>query len=153
MHRLAPYESWESFRDEARRLWDIYYRVARPRKVVRVAVRYINRLDLPLPVLEMKDYLRTSPEVSPDLPQRLAGFFMQLIIPQEDIKATLPLRETTGEPPAPDVASVILDVDVFRTDDLPSDEDGVWGVVEDLGRRSRQVFEACITEKTRELFR
>lgn len=42
MSRLAPYERWESFRDEARRLWDVYRSVAKPIKVIRVAVRYIN---------------------------------------------------------------------------------------------------------------
>ena len=38
-HRLAPYEGWETFRHEARRLWDVYRQTVRP-KVARVAVRY-----------------------------------------------------------------------------------------------------------------
>jgi uncharacterized protein (TIGR04255 family) len=100
MHRLAPYAGWEPFRDEARRLWNTYRQTARPLRVARVALRYVNRLNLPLPVAELKDYLRTSPEVSPDLPQELAGFFMQLNIPLRDIKSTLLLRQMgPGVPP------------------------------------------------------
>src|SRR5262245_47703515 len=30
MHRLAPYEGWEPFRDEARRLWNVYRQRVRP---------------------------------------------------------------------------------------------------------------------------
>ena len=42
--RLEPYEDFERLRDEARRLWNIYRDVVRPRRVTRVAVRYINQI-------------------------------------------------------------------------------------------------------------
>lgn len=151
MHRLAPYEGWEPFRDEARRLWDLYRQTARPRKVARVAVRYINRLDLPVPLVEMKDYLRTCPEVSPDLPQGLEEFFMQLNIPQRDIKSTLLLRETVVPAPPSGVASVVLDIDLFRSDGIPPDDAGIWACLETLRARKNEIFEACITNRTREV--
>lgn len=121
-------------------------------KVIRLAVRYINRIDLPLPVHDLKDYLRTVPEVSPDLPQGLAGYFMQVAIPQEDIKSTVLLNETIVPPAKPDVVSVVLDIDIFRTEDLPSEEEPMWGLFEELRIRKNSVFEACITDRTRELF-
>jgi len=68
MSRLAPYENWDALRDEARRLWDIYRTVTSPIRVVRLAVRYVNRIDMPLPLKDFKDYLRTVPEISQDLP-------------------------------------------------------------------------------------
>src|SRR6266446_7839039 len=92
--RLAPYESWEPFRDEARRLWNLYRQLTKPQAVDRMALRYINRLDLPNPIPELKVFLRTGPEISPDLPQMMDGYFMQLNIPQEDIRARLVLTET-----------------------------------------------------------
>lgn len=72
--RLKPYETWELFRDEAKRLWDKYQSVTNPQQIQRLALRYINQLDIPLPIKDFKDYFRTFPEVSPDLPQGLAGF-------------------------------------------------------------------------------
>jgi uncharacterized protein (TIGR04255 family) len=151
VHRLAPYQGWESFRDEARRLWDIYAQTAHPSKVARVALRYINRLDLPLPVVELKDYLRTCPEVSPDLPRELEGFFLQLNIPQPDIKTSLLLRETVVPPAAPGVASVVLDIDLFRSHDIPPDDAGMWAFLESLRARKNKIFEACITDRTRQV--
>lgn len=152
MSRLAPYESWDPFRDEARRLWKVYRSVVQPVRVTRLAVRYINRLDLPFPVTNLKEYLRTVPEVSSDLPQELAGYFMQLRIPQKDIGSVLLVNQTIIEPAKPGVASVVLDIDVFRADDPPSRESDIWEFLEKLRICKNEVFEACVTDKARELF-
>lgn len=152
MNRLTPYESWEPFRTDARRLWNVYRSVIKPEKVVRIAVRYVNRLDIPLPMHDFRDYLRTAPEVSADLPQGLATYFMQLAIPQDDIKAVVMLNEALIEPAGPNVASVVLDIDLFRTEELPASDDALWGLFEELHVRKNEIFEACITDRARELF-
>lgn len=152
MSRLAPYESWNTFRDEARRLWDLYCSVAKPSRIVRLAVRYINRIDIPLPLNDFKNYLRTVPEVSSDLPQGLAGYLMQLAVPLEDIKSLTLINETIIEPANQNVVSVVLDIDIFRTADLPADEESTWAFFEELRFHKNKVFEACITDKARELF-
>jgi uncharacterized protein (TIGR04255 family) len=122
-----------------------------PLAVLRLAVRYINRLDIPAQKIEIKDYFRTMPEVSPDLPQLLVGFFMQLRIPHEDLSCEMLLNQAIVPPPRADTVSVVLDVDLFRTADVPSDEDAIWDYFEKLHVRKNAVFEACITERTREL--
>ena len=43
-NRLKPYDTWEVFRAEARRLWARYVEVAEPEAVSRIALRYINRI-------------------------------------------------------------------------------------------------------------
>jgi uncharacterized protein (TIGR04255 family) len=50
-NKLAPYRGWEEeFRDQARKLWSAYRAIAQPQGIVRLALRYINRLDLPIPI-------------------------------------------------------------------------------------------------------
>ena len=149
--RLRPYGNWPDLRDEARRLWDIYRGAVNPEKVTRVAVRYINQVDIPLRAIDYKDYFRTTPEVSPDLPQGLSGFFMQLQFPQADFGGMLILTQTAVTPPGPDTNSVILDLDVFKAEDMIWDEE-VWGLLETLRNRKNEFFEGCITDKARELF-
>jgi len=151
--RLSPYESWEPFRDEARRLWGLYRERLKPLAVQRLAVRYINRLDIPAERIDIKDYFRTMPEVSPDLPQALAGFFMQLRIPHEDLFSEMLVNQTIVPPSQPNMVSFILDIDLFRTADVPTDEEAVWRFFEQLHVRKNEVFEACITDRTRELIR
>ena len=154
--RLVPYQSWEPFRAEARRLWDLTRPFLKPEAVTRVAVRYINRLEFPLPLRDFKDYLLTVPEVSPRLPQGLLTYFMQLQIPQEDIQALLVLNQQllpTQPDSQPKTASVILDIDLFRAHELPQDEEGLWDLFEKLHEKKNEVFEGCITDRTRELIK
>ncbi len=148
--RLAPYDRWETFREEARRLWDIYRTAVKLTGIIRLAVRYINRLDLPAPT-ELGDYLRTYPEIAPDLPQLLGGYFMQVNLPLPDLPGTLLITQAISPPPAPELSSVILDIDIFRDTGLPQNEDEVWAFFELLRQRKNQVFHACITDRTKEL--
>jgi len=149
--RFTPYDGWETFRDEAKRLWSMYQSVTNPKGIVRLALRYINRLDLPSPLEDLKDYLRTVPEVSPDLPQGLSGYFMQLQIPQEDLSSQLILNQAIIPPSSPDVFSILLDIDLVRETDLPNDYAALWHILEQLHSRIDQVFESCITDRIREL--
>ncbi len=150
--RLKPYENWTALRDEAQRLWAVYKEGVRPIRVTRVAVRYINQIEMPLPITDFKDYLRTVPEISPELPQGLSGFLMQLQIPQAEQDTVLVLTEALGPPSKPDTASVILDIDLFRERaDYTSDEE-VWGLLEAFRDRKNEAFESCITDKARQLF-
>jgi uncharacterized protein (TIGR04255 family) len=151
--RLAPYETWEKCRDEARRLWTKYREQVTPLGVNRLAVRYINRFDLPGTQVEMKDYFRTTPEISPDLPQFMNGFFMRVAIPQDDLKSVLLINQTIVPPARPDVTSVVLDIDLFRETEVPGDEESMWEFFEKLRDRKNEVFEACITENARRLIR
>lgn len=152
LSRLAPYQSWELFCREAQRLWVEYRKEVRPVEITRLAVRTINRIDIPEGYVELRDYFRTSPEVSPDLPQSLAGFFMQLRIQLDDIAVELLINQTIVPPPRSGMISVILDLDLFRMKDVPQDEAEIWAFYEILHDRRNLIFESCITDKTRELF-
>src|SRR5438128_6949079 len=90
--RLEPYEDFPHLRDEARRLWHIYRELVRPKRISRVAVRYINQLNIPGTSIEPEDYLNTFPHLSDDLPTNLRDighFLMTLRIPQPDLKGLL----------------------------------------------------------------
>lgn len=150
--RLSPYESWDVFETEGRRLWTTYRELIRPTEITRVAVRYVNRIDIPLPIKDFKDYFRTIPEVSNDLPQGLSGFFMQLHVPMEDVGCMLLLNEALIPPAKEGVVSVALDIDLFRTQSIPQSEEELWRLFSVLHDRKNEVFEGCITDKTRILF-
>lgn len=119
--RLTPYESWRPFRDKAKKLWTDYRVTAEPQSITRLAVWYINRIDIPETV-ELRGYFRTSPDFSSDLPQQLAGFFMQLQFQLTEIESELLINQTIASPAREGVVSVILDLDLFRTDNVMQDE-------------------------------
>ena len=152
LSRLAPYESWEPFSAEAKRLWTSYRRVAKPLTVNRMGVRYINRIDIPLPLLDFKEYLRTVPEVASDLPQGLAGYLMRLAIPLEDITGMAAITETMVPPPTPHLVSILLDIDVSVSGAFASDSVLIWETFEKLRQKKNLIFNACLTDKAKGLF-
>src|SRR5829696_6901184 len=115
---LAPYGRWEPFRDEARRLWELYRSAAKVESITRAAVRYINRIDIPsAPTAQLEDYLKTYPEVSAEMPNKglMANFFMQLQLWQEDLDCLLIVNEAPVPHPNDEtIASIQLDFDLFR---------------------------------------
>jgi uncharacterized protein (TIGR04255 family) len=63
------------------------------------------------------------------------------------------LSETIIEPAKPGVVSVVLDIDISKSDDVPSNDNALWECFEELHMKKHEVFEACITERTRELIK
>lgn len=156
----APYERWESFRDEARRLWEAYRSASNVNYVTRIAVRYINRIDIPqrgYTGMRLEDYITIYPELPEDFPPNgtMSQYFLQLQVPQNDIESMLVINSTPEAPPVEGVSSVILDFDLFReTAEQPwegKDDATVWSFLEKLHERKNEIFEASITDRTREL--
>jgi uncharacterized protein (TIGR04255 family) len=100
---------------------------------------------------DFRDYIRLYPEISSDLTQLLAGFFLQVQIPQEDLGAMLILNEAMVPPSGPNVVSVVLDIDVFKQGLKLESDDDVWNTMDAFRLRKNLIFEGCITNNTREL--
>jgi uncharacterized protein (TIGR04255 family) len=151
LSRLAPYIHWEEFSTEAKRLWERFEAVTNPRQVERAAVRYVNRLDLPLPVTDLKQFLT----VCPDAPDKLGGhtiaYLMQLQQLQPELNATLVLNQATVPPVRPGVISIILDLDLFSTLSSDKPRPDLWRLIDSLHGRVEQIFETCITDEVRRL--
>ena len=122
--------------------------------MIRAAIRFIKQINIPAKeAVDLQDYLRTIPELSPDLPQgELNSFFMQLQIPQVDLNCMLIINEALVPRTNPDFISVILDFDLFRQQVWQADDEDIWRFLEELRRRKNAVFEANITDKARRLF-
>jgi uncharacterized protein (TIGR04255 family) len=149
LSRLAPYETWELFLAEARRLFAVYFEVVHPVAFVRLGVRYINKFDFPGTHVRLEDYLQIYPEV-PDTLTSITGFYMRLTTELPEFEAQATISEVGVEPTQPDHVSVILDIDVFHMTET-SDADEAWSKIGELREAEYRVFEASLTDKAREL--
>ena len=153
--RFTPYQDWAHLVKETKRLWGIFIEVLRPTVVVRVAVRYVNQINLPLKAgtLRFEDYLRTFPQLTGiEEDVDLEQFFVRLVMPQRDLSARLILTETLL-PPQDHFLGVILDIDLFRDDiSLDARSEEIWAILEMFRSRKNKYFEASITDAARELF-
>ncbi len=149
---LKPYDRWQTFRDEAKELWKRYVQIATPVHVSRIALRYINQVNIPLPMNDFKDYIRTTPEIAPGLPQGLQNFFMRLEIPDRDSGAVAIVTQTMA-PPKGDVLPLIFDIDVIREQVFDARSPDMWGAFEQLRDLKNRIFFFSITEKAQGLFK
>ena len=147
-----PYLNWATFRDEAREHWNRYRDLAKPEMVTRIALRFINRLDIPEPMGDFKNYILTAPDLAPGLPQGLANFFMRLAIPHPTEGYTALVTMTEDAPTKAGVASLILDVDVFQEMAVAPSNEAIWGVFEQLRDYKNEVFFKSLTPKAIALF-
>jgi uncharacterized protein (TIGR04255 family) len=152
-NQLGNYTGWDRFFAEAQELWPKYAKEVKVKRFTRLAVRYINRFDILAARVELKDYFRTGPEVSPDLPQDLAGFFMQTLLPLPQYESQVIINQTIAPPAKPGCTSVVLDLDLACTENLGETEEQMWAVFGRLREAKNNVFEACITDRIRELIR
>jgi uncharacterized protein (TIGR04255 family) len=65
----------------------------------------------------------------------------------------LVLNEAMVPPPRDNVASVLLDIDLYRDTDIPTEDEAIWAIFEQLRVRKNEAFEACITDAARKLIR
>jgi uncharacterized protein (TIGR04255 family) len=152
-NRLKPYDRWESFRDESYQLWQKYIKVAAPTQITRVALRYINRIEIPLPFRDFKDYILTTPEIAPGLPQGLARFFFQLAMPIAEIPALAIITETMEPVTETKRLPFILDIDVVREAAFDVNGQQAWATLDKLHDVKNDIFFKSITPKAKELFR
>lgn len=150
--RLRPYDRWLTFKAEARRLFDLYCAEFGTRTIDRVAIRTINRLDIPGAQIDFKDWIRTCPEISPALPQGLTGFFMQVHQPYSDVKSLCIINETLVPPEVPGTVAVILDIDLSRVAEIPQESDAFWSLLDEMRQKKNEIFLGCITDRMKETF-
>ncbi len=76
---------------------------------------------------------------------------MQLQIPQQDLNCMLIINEALAPQTNPEIITIILDLDLFRQQVWDSSDEDIWLFLEKLRHRKNEVFEASITDRTREL--
>jgi uncharacterized protein (TIGR04255 family) len=96
--RLAPYPRWEDFSAEAFRLWEIHRRLADPSDVLRLGLRFVNKIVVPVEGLVLREVLPGSPEAPGGLNMPFSNFFHHdtLAIPGE--KYAINLIRTVQRP-------------------------------------------------------
>jgi len=152
--RLPPYETWETMREHAEPLWNLYREHSKAEKISRAAVRYINVMSLPMPIVDFKEYLSAPPSLPASLPQELGGFFSRVILIHRDIDAAAFVTQAL-ESSLDNKVQVILDIDVFKepkTADWEASDVQTWGKLEEMRNFKNRIFFESITEKTAELF-
>jgi len=150
--RLHPYITWADLRSEVYKLWLQYKKVATPVLITRVALRYINNLNIPMPIRDFSDFLTAPPTVPDGLPQGVGSFLTRVIIHETSIGANGIITQAL-EQVVTDFAPIILDIDVFKLQPEGINEEEAWDAIEKLRNFKNQIFFKSITNKLKEMYK
>ena len=146
--RLRPYTSWEDLKAKAESLWAKYRDVARPQKITRVGVRFINRI--PVTPGETLDHTFTTTfTVASSLPQAVAGFLVRIAIPFEQEQAMAIINQTMDA----DGTHCIFDIDAFEERAEGFTEAEAWDKLVMLRNVKNRVFFGSLTQPAWENFK
>lgn len=115
---IATYESWETFYQEALRLWAIFQELAEPTTINRLGVRYINKISLEA-VESALTYLKKVPERNFDLPLTRESFFFQDIYKVPNYPYSI--NWVCTEQSQIDQRFLIVDIDIFISEIIDLD--------------------------------
>jgi uncharacterized protein (TIGR04255 family) len=152
--RLAPYCGWDNFINTAKQNYENLRKISGYRNLVRVATRYVNRLDIPIgdaAVLRTEDYLLVEPRIPPAIP-KINFFSTGFVGAVPEIEGQVIVNAGTVPSPLIDNASLLLDIDLFKEQNLPRKEQEIWELLATLRRHKNVIFEAFVTDRARELF-
>jgi len=154
LNRLKPYTSWEEIYPETIRLWRLYVEFAKPTVVVRLAARYINQLELPLPVINLRNYFIAPPQVPESLPQTLRAYLTRVVIHEPSLEhSAIVTQSFEPNPTDKEHAAILLDIDAFKSVALkPVEHEEIDRVLNDLHRFKNDVFFGSITQRASKLF-
>jgi uncharacterized protein (TIGR04255 family) len=152
VHGRRPYPGWDIFRPRVEAALAACVKITQPSGVERIGVRYINRIVIPRPDVQLTEYFNGLPELPPPIPSRLASIFTRSESLFPDGQTRLISTFATTRAPEGEVA-FLLDLDVvFESGKQPISIAETMERVERLRDHEREAFEALITDRTREVF-
>jgi uncharacterized protein (TIGR04255 family) len=151
--RLPKYETFDEMRQEAQRLWVAYASCLQPEAVTRVAVRYINVMELPVGGYPLTAFLTAPPMLPNRLPQAFSSFLERLVFQEPKTGASVILTQAFEGVAGDGRYPVTLDIDAFRDREFEPNDAAIWAFLEELRNLKNDVFFESITEQTVELYK
>jgi len=148
--RLGRYDRWEPFRDEAKRLWQVFIRAVGGVSAVLVAVRFINKVFFPR-TADPAEYLNARPLMPSDVAPVISEMFMRVVAPIGDPAGNFIHNQALLPPERDGFATVLLDNDFQFPAEGKADAE-LWEMLETVREIKDRYFVAVTTEKLRETF-
>ncbi len=150
---LAPYTTWDDLEQGAFEAWNIFRKEVGIKHIKRVGVRFLNRLDIDLPIKDFADYLYSPPVISDKLPQAVMMHAQRVVLPNKDIEAIAIINQSVeGVDHDKKIVPVILDIDVGKIGNFEASEENILQILRSLQGYKNDIFFGYITPKALEKY-
>jgi uncharacterized protein (TIGR04255 family) len=151
VNQLPPYYGWGRFEPVVVDCFREYARHWNPLRVMKAAVHYINKIDIPLLEFNLDKYLNLL--VLPEFPKKpamnISASYTVYGAREDDIVVTT-LRQYPSA--NPEGASFLIMWDYFANGGLAADTDQIHSWLRDAHAFQRELFLSTVTDECRKLF-
>jgi uncharacterized protein (TIGR04255 family) len=148
--RLGQYDRWEQFRDEGKRLWEVYLRVSGGARPILVGVRFINKLFIPA-AAETDEYINALAKLPNHIAPQIYEVFMRVVTPVADPPGRFIHNQALLPPEKEGFSTILFDNDFqFPIEEMTESE--IWEMLESVREIKDRYFVDLTTEKMRATF-
>src|ERR1700686_5337353 len=154
-NRLRPYSTFDDYLAELERTWRLFFELTAPVRVRRVALRYINRILIPMQVgrIPLDQYLTLGPRLPEDDQLTYFGFLNQYAAVEPTTQNAITMT-LTSQPIESGQLPVILDIEARREIGAqPDNWKELCDVILSLRKLKNRVFKRTLSAECLNLFR
>jgi len=152
INSLSPYPTWADFHPKIERTWQALRNTVEVKGVERIGLRYINRITVPISQ-PIEEYFAFHPLVGPNLPQKMMSFSVGAEFALHEGRDRCRVQLMTAAPESSETSTLFLDIDYFLARPKGIDLADALAWVDEAHDKVESIFEGCITDRLRELFR
>lgn len=149
--RLKPYPGWDLFIEEARRIRSDLEAIASSGPCPGVELRFINLVQLPLPVMSLEDYLVAMPSLPNTVTGVVSGFLTKVDFQDSATSARVSFTQATQPSTNAQMATLIMDIGLSLDFSAPCDESAIWDTFNAFRAIKNKVFFESVTEMLLEM--
>jgi uncharacterized protein (TIGR04255 family) len=155
---LTPYSNWFDLRSWLELNWKELKKTKFRNTINRVSTRFINRIDIPIDPQSNQVNLDEYLNVGVTLPtstqsMTIANLSVNCTLASANDGLHRNIRLQSVQSPLIDHISFVIDLDLYTSTSPFRSESAMWAAIDGLRAPKNDLFEACITEKARALFR
>lgn len=151
----APYDRWDTFCSRALALLGPTVEALDVAEFSRVGLRFVNRIDAPHASdqgVDTDDYICIQFNGPRKDKNVIKEFQMRVVKPTDKEGISYALMAATTASPLPKHSGIILDIDVFAENAVPSSGEKLIQTLGEMRVEKNDIFEECLTDKARTLF-
>ncbi len=150
--RSNNYSNWEDFTASTLAYWKILNSHLPISSISRRSARFINRIMLPMPLIDIKDWLNTYLVINPESSKELQSYSVNYSHLIEDSNILVNVMHTMGNPKT-DRLPFFIDIDIIDSNIVNGTQNEIESALEQFRTIKNNVFFLGLTEKTINLLR
>jgi uncharacterized protein (TIGR04255 family) len=151
--QLAVYPGWDAFIRRFSRDYAVFKKITGYRKVARIGLRYINRIDVPVSsgVAKYENYLNLHIAL-PSVLDPVLTFSFQVKKIFKEIGCEVVINSASIPSPLPNCVAFVIDIDVGKHINVPQLDNDIAAFLEQARHLKNEIFEGSVTDSARKLF-